>query len=333
MGSWSVYCGISNIAITAGSRCAILPIKRDRMNYRNQFVPATLPIFGKYDDYGGLENIERSQNTRYIEEFFNCTIEEFCRLFTMGNRNRGVDGFPEHLIENEVCKDWEFFFIEGEVYDFMSTHVPRERLSSAYIGSGKLLEYLGFTYLGENSEPRYKFEWERRGVRVKSDGTWLHSETDDLIYSFDDLANRVPIDQSKHWVGDRHAWQLWHLLEVDKRPKILAPALGVSDSYFDRMEFQIEMNKMQPDSEVPFKIRRPPLEEFTMGYLDDLMVFGEDLAALITLQSNLYPMSGHLRPHQLYVTPQCGEYAEHQIILEKFAEINRGYLVRRGYEY
>lgn len=56
MGSWSVYCGISNIAITAGKECVLLPIKPNKGEYL-PYLPATLPIFGKYDDYGGLENI------------------------------------------------------------------------------------------------------------------------------------------------------------------------------------------------------------------------------------------------------------------------------------
>jgi hypothetical protein len=34
MGSWSVSCEISNIAITSGNKCAILPLRKEYANYR-----------------------------------------------------------------------------------------------------------------------------------------------------------------------------------------------------------------------------------------------------------------------------------------------------------
>jgi hypothetical protein len=37
-------------------------------------------------------------------------------------------------------------------------------------------------------------------------------------------------------------------------------------------------------------------------------------------------MSGQFYPHILYLTPQCGEHAAHQKLLEKFAEINKSYV-------
>jgi hypothetical protein len=37
-------------------------------------------------------------------------------------------------------------------------------------------------------------------------------------------------------------------------------------------------------------------------------------------------MSGAFEPMQQYLTPQCGEYEQHQLILNKFVEINKTYL-------
>jgi hypothetical protein len=34
----------------------------------HRYSPATLPIFGKYNDYGGIEDIVIDDNTKLIEE-------------------------------------------------------------------------------------------------------------------------------------------------------------------------------------------------------------------------------------------------------------------------
>jgi len=37
-------------------------------------------------------------------------------------------------------------------------------------------------------------------------------------------------------------------------------------------------------------------------------------------------MSGCFQPYILYLTPQCGERKHHQILLDKFAQINKSFL-------
>ena len=61
-------------------------------------------------------------------------------------------------------------------------------------------------------------------------------------------------------------------------------------------------------------------------YYLDLDRFGDRIVGLINIMHNIYPMSGRFAPHVLYLTPQCGEYKEHQVLLEKFAEINKTYV-------
>lgn len=81
MGSWSVYCGISQISITDGKKCVLLPLKKTASGSYLPYMPATLPVFGEYNDYGGMQNIEENENTKFIEEYFNCKISEFCDFF------------------------------------------------------------------------------------------------------------------------------------------------------------------------------------------------------------------------------------------------------------
>ena len=45
-----------------------------------EFTPIALPIFGKYDDYGRIYDIEEDANVKAIEEFFNMTIENIVKM-------------------------------------------------------------------------------------------------------------------------------------------------------------------------------------------------------------------------------------------------------------
>lgn len=67
MGSWSVYCGISRMSITSGDECVFLPLKKGYGEYL-PYYPATLPIYGTYDDYGFggiLKTPQRNPGFRY----------------------------------------------------------------------------------------------------------------------------------------------------------------------------------------------------------------------------------------------------------------------------
>ncbi|WP_231103323.1 hypothetical protein, partial [Streptobacillus moniliformis] len=61
-------------------------------------------------------------------------------------------------------------------------------------------------------------------------------------------------------------------------------------------------------------------------YSKELRTYGKWFSEIITLASNLHIFSGDFAPYKLYLTPQCGEFAAHQKVLEKFAEINKTYI-------
>ena len=95
MGSWSVCCGISNIAITSGKKCVLLPLKESIGSETRNWQPATLPIFGEYNDYGGMEEIEKDDNTALIEEHLGISIEEFVVFLTDGKFTYGREEAQE----------------------------------------------------------------------------------------------------------------------------------------------------------------------------------------------------------------------------------------------
>lgn len=75
MGCWNETCGITQMPIYSGDPVVlVLLTKVDRHTenhggfcYSNDvWTPKYLPVFGEYDDYGSLENIEENWNTQFI---------------------------------------------------------------------------------------------------------------------------------------------------------------------------------------------------------------------------------------------------------------------------
>lgn len=108
MGSFSANCGITNLTIGCGDDCVLLPLiaKRvyedgtlKRKSYAvhpsvslfvyndDMWEPFCFPIRGKYNDYGGLEDIIENDNTRRLEEYFNLKIQDIVDLFTEARRD------------------------------------------------------------------------------------------------------------------------------------------------------------------------------------------------------------------------------------------------------
>jgi len=94
MGSFNVACSVSNISIGCGTPIVYIPLeksqfpngpeKNNMMIYTHcVYSPLALPVFGDYDDYGGIENIEEGDSTKAIEDWFKMDIAKFCDFETM----------------------------------------------------------------------------------------------------------------------------------------------------------------------------------------------------------------------------------------------------------
>lgn len=92
MGCFKVNCSISKLPIISETEVVCISLNKsirlkfesmmDRGNYflvypYDYYVPMTLPIIGKYNDYGFIEDIQKDENTETIEKYFNMTIEDF----------------------------------------------------------------------------------------------------------------------------------------------------------------------------------------------------------------------------------------------------------------
>lgn len=132
MGHFSYSCYLTGLPITGSTPVAIFPIKMRKKLYDNseeelrkygkstllsnegarvKFVPMTFPIFGKYDEYGGVDDIIKDDNTKVLEDYYGLTIEEIVGILTSGRKSDGFDGALKVIKEPiEYPADW----VKGE---------------------------------------------------------------------------------------------------------------------------------------------------------------------------------------------------------------------------
>lgn len=357
MGHWSVSCGISNIAITSGQSVVLLPLKKSiGGDTYTSYLPATLPIFGSYDDYGGIENIVKDANTQLIEEHFGVSIEDFCIFLVDGkftyNREEAQE-IAKRIKNLEECAEWRFMWIDLKVWNFMTTHVSQNEMGHLKFGNSKILELIGFQRDGDSLDKRFNQRWTFQSKSFVSDGTYLQTDNGQAIYNFSDgygaLSEFISTPEDKFWIGKKAMWQLWEYLDEDHAFQELSYIIGIKDPTYDInrpiwtddfIESVIQAHKSAGKSEESLeqlRIRMNEIREIrrfensiNFLYLRDLKSFGSGLCDLITLRHNMHPMSGDFRPHQLYLTPQDGEREHHQLLLEVFSQINREYIRNNG---
>jgi hypothetical protein len=246
MGMWSVYCGASNITINSDQECCIIPLKEEYPKALN-WIPQSLPIFGKYNDCGGMYDIVEDDNTRLIENHLGVTIQEFVD-FLISDK---IDRDEEIADKLSDIEDWSFMWLNREVYEFMS-----KNHSDEHSFANKLNDW-------RNLSLNEKLDWLGWSFRVKYE-SWADTE----------FMERVRIESK-----------------------------NLYDSIMSR----------KPNT-------------IAVKYIDNLDVFGDRLAGIHFLRNNMGSMSNPMKPFCEHITPQCGEYKQHQILLEKFAEINKKYI-------
>lgn len=321
MGCWSVYCGLSNITITAGHKCVLLPLKKNnRYEGYLPYLPATLPIFGEYDDYGGIENIEQNENTEFIEKHFDCTIEEFCVYFTNN------DKAPENLLNNEEIKKWKYMFIDRNIYDFLSTNNPKYSNSHPY-GNLELLKKIGAEYIGKfpEKDSRYCYFWNINGAEFRSDGEWLHDKDSRGIYELKNIQKYLSDDAIE--MLKKPASRLWKIYNDEYQALHYFWIIGINGSTYGMNKLLSKMKKERPDLDLKLHITEGEDGTIAEKYTENFEIFGDYFADLCIIRDNLYCFSKTFEPYIQFITPQCGEFEHHQKILKKFSEINKSYII------
>lgn len=158
MGSFDVACSLTNLTIGYGEETGFVFLTKNqpRSEFGKLFcystdlhMPFLPPMFGVYDDYGYLRDIEDCATKRYLEKRFNQPVENLIKM--VNNYGRSIYSTYGPIFE----------FYPNKIKDAMETRDPRATLLA-----------LGFTHVegGEFSFGRYTLNLnDRRGMDVTMD--------------------------------------------------------------------------------------------------------------------------------------------------------------------
>lgn len=339
MGSWSEYCGLSNVTITSGTKCVFIALKKDNKHSMEseRWFPALPPLFGDYNDYGAIENVEDTVGSRLVKQFFGLNAEEFVEM--MERRSIGAQDQITTRIPRGFEK-WEYMFIHREIWDFMVGYCPDSRYD---MGKPWLLKQLGFVCENnertndESGKPhRYYQVWRNGEIVVKSDGTWIEG----WIYNFDALqAMGVVVPDIFKTTRESQHWRNFddNVLEL-LRTEAMMIGLGRSVST-DIMWLRLPNYHKPKKGEKPtgeqkkwaatykkYGDKFSKIERLYVKMLQNPLKNAEFVDSLCDYSAVFYCMmlySKTFEPIKRYITPQCGEHKMAQPLFDKFAEVNR----------
>lgn len=80
-------------------------------NTRMKFNPVWYPIKGHYNEYGGLEDIVETENTKILEEYYGLPIQTIMDIITSGRKD---DGYDESLLAIKEPFVYPSDWVKGE---------------------------------------------------------------------------------------------------------------------------------------------------------------------------------------------------------------------------
>jgi hypothetical protein len=284
----------------------------------------TLPIYGVYDDYGRIEEIEENENTQLIEKIFNCKIQDFVNALTDGR-----DGPEIPILKN--FDNVTYCWVNRDVWDYMCS-VKDEDGSFAHLGTHKLLLKLGFNYLGTDSTvERYNHKYELGGAIIHSDGNFIK----DQCFSPSELKKRVP-DVDLTFFDNNDVFDLWPFYNPATVIRKYHSLMGISEyiGVFSETTDEDDHGTLSELYSNQYGHEYKKLDKVQRAYYDQRKnpAIMTEFANVARIVKNAYSFSNYFKPYVLFVTPQCGEHETHQLFLDKFSEINRNIINEKNYE-
>lgn len=181
MGSFNVSCGISGLSINCGDDVMLFilyPVHRGKIepsrflfNRDDFFKPLGLPIEGRYDEYGSLEDIVENEVTKGYERLFGLSIDEIV------NNIANECSLREELEKLDCCnlQDLSCMFVLKDVYNALIEYqlAQENKVSDSYV-SKQMLEKWGFVKVSEEEQPV---------KRIHQEELWRLPNTDfDIFY-------------------------------------------------------------------------------------------------------------------------------------------------------
>lgn len=180
MGCWNEAAFVSKVSVGCGDRVVFIILEPHRhMEYdknkkilhstrlssndgaRVMFQPRFLPIFGEYNDYGCVENIDRDDNVEYIEEYYDGkSIEDIIRHLERGE----VEKLSDNNQKVEEAKQFAAVFEHEKFYkDAVEFQREEDLLVNQYWGYNDIKEYANL------------------GFVAQEDGTWINNQNPKVI--------------------------------------------------------------------------------------------------------------------------------------------------------
>lgn len=319
MGCSSVYCQISRIAINEGDDCVLIPMSKPKsqLSYRvyqieGRWLPLTLPIFGQYDDYQGMESVGKNLNTELIERVTGIDIDTFAKE---------IYDNEWHLKELREYGEIKPCWILRDVWNLMN-HIGSDSFLdlglSDVMGHDDVLLKLGFRRvedisgltLPSHNPQRFNKAYELDGKIIWSDGRWV----DEKPFTRIKFAEMFP-SVNKDVLFSSPV----KLMSKSDLASTL-PLIQVSElmNWYDKMGERLSTKMDEFRMEVP---RTPMSDAYWCEIKADNTFMIDLFYELECVFRNMRNMSCIFEPMVDYVTPQCGEHKEHLRFAREFVRI------------
>lgn len=156
MGCFNLKCSISNKTIKYGDSVAVIMLSENKLKsgiedsiliYNDdKYLINTVPVFGTYNDYGGVENIEDSHGLRDILNHYNIEIDKDIE----DNKPEAVLKYEKEELINKLLDKNPLMHIKREIYDYIMSDEFKKLMVGVEYGSN--LEYYKEEDLEENKE-------------------------------------------------------------------------------------------------------------------------------------------------------------------------------------
>ena len=118
MGSFNISCAVSHLSISSGDECVFIPLRPVRWRVDKHrlggficsnngscaiYRPATFPIYGKYNDYGQLIDVEENVTTRALKQY-NLPYEPMIEVLNSQRDLYDTYSGTEHWMDKKIAK-------------------------------------------------------------------------------------------------------------------------------------------------------------------------------------------------------------------------------------
>lgn len=203
MGCFNHTSSFSGVPISYGDRIVVIlglkDLNRDNGYWTpgNNFVPISVPIRGKYNDYGGIEDVDRTPAIDVLERLFNMSVEsivecaeriqcdcadqiDYNTIHTTVNKIKSKSYIGDdydcvfeltYIMEHESMFDYLMSEYNKSMCDHLFWRIPQE-----------YIEMLGYKKTKKGMDNYYPiFEWKHDTLPtlIESCYIWLENEKDD----------------------------------------------------------------------------------------------------------------------------------------------------------